>query len=113
MNETILNKTEILARAKLKWDEKDEATRIRAGSKYKHVFGKHKFPVNDWTHDFDDLTKFQQNVIVKGELIRTYDALANVAKTKIMRNFGLSTFSSKWFKLPGEDKKILLNYVIR
>jgi hypothetical protein len=113
MNEKILNKSDILARAKLKWDKKSDINRIRAGSKYKHFFEKHKLPINDWSNAFDGLTVHQQNVIVKGELIRTYDSLENISKTQIMRDFGLSSFSSKWYKLPCDDKKILLNYVIR
>ena len=113
MNEKILDKSEILARAKLKWDKKNDINRIRAGSKYKHFFEKHKLKINDWSNDFDHLTDSQQNVIIKGELIRTYDSLQNVLKTRIMRDFGLSEFSSKWYKLPCHDKKILLNYVIR
>ncbi len=113
MNSPNLDKTEILARAKLKWDSKDEANRVRAGSKYQHFLDKFKFQVNDWKNDFDNLSKRQQSVLTKGELIRTYDSLQNKAKTKIMREFGLSSFSSKWYKLPGKDKKILLNYIIR
>jgi len=109
----LLNKIDILARAKLNWEKKNENARIRAGSKYKHFIKKHNLSVNDWSLDFDKLTKSQQNLIVKGELIRTYDLLPNINKTKIMRNFELSTFSSKWYKLPSEDKKILLNYVIK
>lgn len=113
MNGNILDKSDILARAKLKWDKKSKINRIRSGSKYKHFFEKHRLQINDWANDFDDLTNNQQNVIVKGELIRTYDSLDNVLKTTIMRDFGLSEFSSKWYKLPCGDKKILLNYVIR
>lgn len=112
MDNNILNKENILARAKLNWDEKNKHTRIRAGSKYRHFLSKHRFPTNDWENEFDNLTKYQKNVLIKGELIRLYDSLPNLSKTKIMRDFGLSTFSSKWYKLPCEDKKILLNCVI-
>ena len=113
MDSNTLNKTEISSRAKTKWNEKSEANKVRAGSKYQHFLGKFKLPMNNWNSEFDVLTKYQQNVIVKGELIRTYDSLPNTTKTKIMREFGLSAFSSKWYKLPSGDKKILLNYVIR
>jgi hypothetical protein len=113
MDSNILNKTEISSRAKTKWNEKSEANKVRAGSKYQHFLGKFKLPMNNCNSEFDVLTKYQQNVIVKGELIRTYDSLPNTAKTKIMREFGLSAFSSKWYKLPSGDKKILLNHVIR
>ena len=113
MSDEILNKSDIIARAKLKWDKKNDKNRIRAGSKYKHFFNGYNLQVRDWSNCFDNLSAHQQNVIIKGELIRTYDSLENILKTRIMRDFGLSTFSSKWYKLPHEDKKILLNYVIQ
>ena len=113
MNNELLNKHEILARAKLSWDEKSNEAKLKAGSKYQIFMEKYNFPFNDWLNKFDLLTKQQQNVIVKGELIRYYDSLPNIQKTHIMRDFELSNFSSKWYKLPGIDKKKLLNYVIK
>jgi len=114
MNESItLSKTEILSRAKSKWDGESNANRVRAGSKYQHFIDKFKLNVNDWENDFERLSKHQQNLIVKGELIRTYDSLPNSVKTKIMLDFGLSSFSSKWYRMSSKDKKILLNYVIK
>ena len=113
MNGIALNKVEILSRSKMKWDSKNKEDRIRVGSKYQHFLSKYKFKVNDWHNDFDCLTRRQQNVIVKGELIRTYDSLPNLEKTAIMRELGLTNFSSKWYKLSSEDKKILLNYVLK
>ncbi len=113
MVDNILNRTEILARAKLSWDNKSDEARLKAGGKYQHFLNKYKLPTNDWHNDFDDLTTHQQNVIIKGELIRFYDSLPNIQKTHIMRNFELCTFSSKWYKLPSSDKKKLLNYVIK
>lgn len=106
----VLDKTEILARAKLKWNDKKSSEKVNAGIKYKHFLS--KFKLNDWNNDFEHLSKCQQNVIIKGELIRTYDSLSNLTKTDIMREFDLSLFSSKWYKLPGKDKKILLNYIL-
>lgn len=113
MNYMILDKAEILARAKLKWDSKNDVSRIRAGCKYQHFLNKFKLQTNDWVNDFEQLSTPQKNVIIKGELIRTYDSMPNVSKTNIMREFGLSSFSSKWYKLPSKDKKILLNYIIK
>ena len=113
MNKVTLDKAEILSHAKLKWDSKDNANRVRAGSKYQHFLDKFKLQTNDWVNDFENLSKPQQNVLIKGELIRIYDSLPNLSKTNIMREFGLSSFSSKWYKLPGKDKKTLLNYVIK
>jgi hypothetical protein len=113
MSETSLNKTEILTRAKQNWDSKSDANRVRAGSKYQHFLDKFKLKTNDWSNNFDLLSEHQQHVLVKGELIRTYDSLPNILKTDIMHEFGLSIFSSKWYKLPSKDKKILLNHIIK
>ena len=108
----IFNKESILNRAKENWDYKDKENRIKSSHKYKHIFDKTKILLTDWSEEFDKLTKKQQNLLIKGELIRTYDALPNHDKTKIKNDFGLSQFSSKWFKLPPSDKKILLHHVI-
>ena len=108
----IFNKESILIRAKENWNYKDKVSRIMSSQKYKHIFDKTKVLLTDWGEDFDKLTKKQQNLLIKGELIRTYDALPNHDKTIIKNDFGLSKFSSKWFKLPSNDKKILLKYVI-
>ena len=113
MNERSLNKTNIITNAKEKWDSKSNANRVRAGSKYQHFLEKFELRANSWANCFDKLSKRQQCVLIKGELIRTYDSLPNISKTKIMHEFGLSVFSSKWYKLPGKDKKILLNYLIK
>lgn len=108
----LLDKSQILARAKLKWNEKTRDERIRAGSKYKHFVSKYHLPASDWIDDFDMLTKSQQNIIVKGELIRYYDSLQNRVKTQIMREYNLSAFASKWYKLQSDDKMKLLNHII-
>lgn len=113
MNEPILNKNDILAHAKASWDKKSIDAREKAGRKYQHFLDKYNLPFTDWINDFDKLTKYQQNVIVKGELIRFYDSLPNKSKTHIMRSFGLSEFSSKWYKLPSVDKKKLLDYIVK
>lgn len=108
----IFNKESINRRAKEEWDYKSSNGRIRCGHKYNHIFDKTKVRLSDWNEIFENLTKQQQNVIIKGELIRTYDALSNKDKSIIKSTFGLSAFSSKWFKLPSEDKKKLLKFVI-
>lgn len=102
----------ITNKAEEKWNSKDEGKRIRAGNKYKHVFKKFNLPENDWKNDFSELTQSQKNIIIKGELIRTYDGLSNHRKTKIKRHFGLSKFSTKWFTLLPSDKKILLTSIL-
>ena len=108
----ILSHNSIEKRASDRWNSKTVSERLHASSKYKHIFAKYKLPNNDWSSIFKDLTKYQKNILLKGELIRTYDALANTDKTKIKKEFGLSHFSSKWFKLSPKDKKTLLNSIL-
>ena len=113
MNETILDKTDILERAKVSWDAKSDDAKEKAGKKYQHFLERYKLRTNSWTNNFENLTKFQQNILVKGELIRYYDSLPNKTKTEIMRVLRLSEFSSKWYKLPSNDKKKLLDHFVR
>jgi hypothetical protein len=108
----ILSRASIERRASDRWDKKTVTERLHTSSKYKHIFARYHLPTNDWSNIFNKLTYHQRNILLKGELIRTYDALANTDKTRIKNQFGLSRFSSKWFKLPSQDKKILLNSVL-
>ena len=107
-----LSHGEILERAKENWNSKEEFKRIRAGNKYKHIFLKFKLPENDWRNEFSGLNRKQQNILLKGELIRSYDGLSNHAKTRLKKKLGLSLFSSKWFGLPPYDKKKLLASIL-
>lgn len=108
----VLSNEAIVRRAEEKWNKKDETKRIRAGNKYRHIFQRFRMPENDWRNKFSDLTESQKNILIKGELIRTYDSLPNLHKTVIKREIGLSSFSTKWFKLAPCDKKMLLSYVV-
>ena len=108
----LLSRTSIEKRASDRWNNKTVTERLHASSKYKHIFVKYHLLTKDWSNIFNELTSHQRNILLKGELIRTYDALANTDKTKIKNQFGLSHFSSKWFKLSPQDKKILLNSVL-
>ena len=110
--DTVFNKESINTRAKENWNYKDKESRLKCGNKYRHIFSDNKIKITDWSETFERLTKFQQNILIKGELIRTYDALPNIDKTEIKNKFGLSTFSTKWYKLPSSDRKILLKFVI-
>lgn len=94
------------------WNKKTSAERLRNGCKYKHIFTKYGFSCHDWANDFDGLSKRQKNILFKGELIRTYDKLTNKEKTVIKEKFNLGTFSSKWFKMPSQDKKKLLQSIL-
>lgn len=110
--DNILSNQSITKRASEKWDKKSPIEKMHSSSKYKHIFVKHNLPSTDWLNSFSRLNKFQRNILIKGELIRTYDALANREKTFIKKKFGLSNFATKWFKLSPRDKKILLNSIL-
>ncbi len=107
----IFNKKAIIERAKEHWNFKDDSSKIKASHKYNHIFFKRHEVVHNWRNHFDALTQQQQVILIKGELIRTYDALPNSDKTEIKKSLGLSTFASKWYKLPSVDKAKLLEYV--
>lgn len=108
----VIEKNEITKRAKEHWNAKSKEEREKCGLKYMHFIKKFKLPYRTWDTDFDSLSNAQRNVIVKGELIRFYDELTNQSKTQIKNELKLSTFSSKWYKLPSSDKKTLLCSVI-
>lgn len=108
----IFNKESIIQRARDFWHFKDETSKIKTGKKYEHLFGKNKSQMLPWTNDFDNLSPKQRILLIKGELIRTYDSLPNSDKTSLKNEMELSVFSSKWFKLPSKDKEKLLKYVI-
>ena len=110
---SLLSRECIVKRAKEKWDSKTSNEKLRSSHKYKHVFEKLNLPSVDWDNEFSKLSKSQANILIKGELIRTYDSMSNKDKTKIKNEFGLSAFSSKWFRLPSSDKRILLNSIIK
>lgn len=108
----IFNKKSIRHRAKEHWDFKSESSRIKSSNKYKHIFSNKNVILQEWNKTFDELSKPQQVLLVKSELIRTYDALPNIDKTKLKKQFSLSKFSSKWYKLPSSDKSKLLMFVL-
>lgn len=108
-----LSRSSIITRAKERWDSKPSSEKIRSSRKYKHVFEKLNLPMVNWDNEFSKLSASQTSILIKGELIRTYDSLPNSEKTKVKRKFGLSSFSSKWFRLSPSDKKVLLNSVLK
>ena len=109
----VLSHEAIVKRAEEKWDLKSSVDKVRSGHKYQHIFEKLNLPSVDWDNKFSELSKSQVNILIKGELIRTYDSMPNRDKTRVKKRFGLSSFSSKWFRLPSCDKKILLNSVLK
>ena len=108
----IFNKSSINSRAKEDWDCKSDTLKLKASLKYKHIFEEKDVSLCDWTNLFDNLSRPQQILLIKSELIRTYDALPNIDKTKLKTKLKLSMFASKWYKLPSSDKNKLLKYVI-
>lgn len=89
------------------WNRKLEKDKIRIAKKYSHLFGE-----IEWNVDFEKLSERQQEILLKGELIRRYDSLTNKDKTIIKNELKMSQFQSKWFKLNYGDKHKLLNYVL-
>lgn len=108
----IFNKNSINDRAKENWNFKSEMSKIRASNKYKHIFKERNVNISDWNNIFEKLSRPQQVLLIKSELIRTYDALPNTDKTKLMIKFNLSSFATKWYKLSSSDKNKLLKYVL-
>ena len=108
----IFSKESIIKRAKETWDlSSDFYKQKKAPQKYNHIFKSKNIVINDWDNIFDNLANPQKRILIKGELIRTYDDLPNSDKTKIKKMLNLSVFSSKWYRLPKEDKNKLLKYI--
>ena len=110
---SLLSVNEIYKRASGRWDSKTTDERLKTSLKYNHIFVKHKLEKSDWGNCFSELTKPQRNILLKGELIRTYDQMSNKDKSVLKKKLGLQTFSSKWFKLDSRSKKILLTSIIK
>ena len=111
-NIEVLSHDIIVKRAEDRWNLKSSDEKARAGRKYQHIFDRLKLKSFDWNSEFSKLSKSQMSILIKGELIRTYDSMPNKVKSCIKNRYGLSTFSSKWFKLPSCDKKVLLNSIL-
>ena len=90
----VFNRTSIYLRAKEHWDFKCVKERLRCGKKYSHIFGDKDSSLVDWSNPFESLSLKQKKLIIKGELIRTYDSLPNIDKTYIKNKFRLSVFSA-------------------
>lgn len=108
-----LSRMPILKRAESFWNSKSPTEKLRCKKKYQHILNKVGDSTYSWDKDFSNLSFRQKNILIKGELIRTYDSLSNQQKTKIKNKYNLSTFSSKWFKLPPKDKRILLLEILK
>ena len=108
-----LSRIGIIKRAKDKWNQRTAIEKLKSSGKYDHIFDRIGIKPMSWNEEFSNLNFRQRNILIKGELIRTYDSLPNSVKTEIKEKFGLSTFSSKWFRLPSSDKKKLLKEILQ
>lgn len=108
----VFNQKSVINRAKEYWDYKTEQSRMLSGKKYNHIFVKNKMSIKDWSNDFNNLSLSQQRLLIKSEVIRTYDSLPNTDKSKIKHLLNLSIFASKWYKLPSVDKMKILKCFI-
>ena len=113
LTDTSLSRVGIIERAKDKWNSRSSSERLKCSNKYHHILVKIGAQPKPWDEEFSKLSFRQKNILIKGELIRTYDSLSNQEKTKIKEKLGLSTFSSKWFKLPPSDKRKLLLEILQ
>ena len=108
--EDIIDKNHIKLRAERFWNEQNQIQRIKEGKKYIHACnGLH--PI-DWVYDFKHLNERQQNVIIKGELIRTYDNMLISDKKKLTNEACLSKFETKWYKMSPKDKNKILKHIL-
>lgn len=99
--------------AKYSWDILSDDEKKRKGDKYAKQ-DKISFIKNcHWNVEFDALNDKQKKLLMKAVLINTYDSLDNVVKTRIMKEYGLSKFSSKWFRMPNIDRALLCSSVLK
>ena len=108
--EDIIDKVLIKRRAKSAWDELNPLEKLKNGKKYFHASDGVR-PI-DWLCPFDVLSEKQKNILIKGELIRTYDCLLLSDKKKLTNEACLSTFQTKWYKMSSIDKQKLLNHIL-
>ena len=107
--EDILDKEQIRERAANKWNSFSPIERLKKSQKYNHLG---PFKNSEWVLDFDLLGQSKQNILIKGELIRTYDNMLISDRKKLTNEAHLSKFETKWVKFSPIDKEKLLNYVL-
>ena len=108
--EDIIDKEQIRRRAKSAWDIQNPLEKLKSGKKYLHASDGIR-PI-DWLCPFDALSEKQRNILIKGELIRTYDRLLLSDKKKLTNEACLSTFQTKWYKMSSIDKQKLLKHIL-
>lgn len=106
----IFNRIAIYNRAKEYWDCKTAIERKRIGKRYEHILTNHT--ISCWSQPFDSLALCQKRLIIKGELIRTYDELPNIDKTTLKNMLHLSMFSAKWRFLSSKDKSKIIKFIM-
>ena len=107
--EDILDKKQIRERASNRWDSFNPIERIRESRKYSHITN---YRVSEWVSEFNFLDESKKNILIKGELIRTYDNMLLSDKKKLTNEAHLSKFETKWVKFSSVDKDKLLTYIL-
>jgi hypothetical protein len=78
--EDILDKKQIQERAAMRWNSFTPIERLRESKKYGHITAHGNA---GWVLEFDYLDPPKQNILIKGELIRTYDKMLMSDKKKV------------------------------
>lgn len=107
----LLIRNYVSQRTREKWNNEDDENKEYRGLKYAHLFQKSN-NVLDWKVDYSDLTKGQQSLLMKREIINTYDLLSHEEKKKLQNQLKLSRSPNKWFNLPPRDKAKILKVVL-
>ena len=101
----------IRKRAIENWDNKTVDEKRKKSERYKHVSEIYGYYGLKWNKSFLELNDFQQMVVMKAEIIRTYDML-NVYYRKVFNEYlGLEENAKKWHLLSFKSKnKIMEHY---
>ena len=107
----LLIRNYVSQRTREKWDREGDEYKECRGAKYAHIF-KNPNNVLNWKVDFSELSRGQQSVLMKREIINTYDLLSHEEKKKLQDKLNLSRSPNKWFNLPPKDKKKILKVIL-
>lgn len=99
--------------AKYSWNALSSEEKQKKGNKYSKSDSIAQYIKDcEWNVEFDELNEKQKILLMKSILIKTYDSLSNNIKTEIMKEYGLSKFSSKWFRMPKNDRSTICSKVL-
>lgn len=106
----IISYEAILKRTEDDWDCKTFKEKKRKGKKFTYVCKLYNVKDNNWILPFNSLSSFQKSLLIKGEVIRTYNALPNKDKTILKNYWNLHKFATKWYNLLSVDKITILKF---